>query len=336
MNETTQTAPAQSPPATAPENIPVSLRGFDDTAEAERFAHLIAYYLRELSRGIDLSDLDGVTIAHDYENALLELDRGFETSHKLTPSRSHAVGIAMTPQVLRDGKVKSHIVLNYPYVSPLGAESPDDLLADQAIHTLAHEAAHVEAASCFDRCFPGILLRQRCRDAWDAFRWQVILACYEEYTACRLSAPFGADPTSGIEDVFLQTLAKTKDDADKAVSDYFDHKDIDRVFAEVYGVHGTLLKFAAYHLGNRAGLGKDLNDLPDTAAALESSWFASHYHKLKSALDEIGNNHCVWETRDVFEVIGDLVDEMAMKSGIQPRLLSDGRLWIDVFEQPSV
>ncbi|WP_283843287.1 hypothetical protein [Bradyrhizobium hereditatis] len=35
-----------------------------------------------------MAALDGITIASDYAQALLQLNRGYETKHKLTPSES--------------------------------------------------------------------------------------------------------------------------------------------------------------------------------------------------------------------------------------------------------
>ncbi len=78
-------ATAPERPATAPENISVSLRGFDTEEHARAFGNLVAAYVRAISRYIDLSTLDGITIAGDYAQALLDLDRGYATTHKLTP-----------------------------------------------------------------------------------------------------------------------------------------------------------------------------------------------------------------------------------------------------------
>jgi hypothetical protein len=48
---------------------------------------------------------------YDYAQALASLNRGYEIKHVLTPSDGHAVGIAMTPSVIRDGRLMSHIVV---------------------------------------------------------------------------------------------------------------------------------------------------------------------------------------------------------------------------------
>lgn len=75
--------------------------------------------MSELSAAIDLTTLDGITIAFDYAQALLELDRGYETKHKLTPSDGIVLGVAMTRAVIGDGMIKSHMLFNAGILLPL-------------------------------------------------------------------------------------------------------------------------------------------------------------------------------------------------------------------------
>ncbi|QHO77779.1 hypothetical protein ACH79_39430 [Bradyrhizobium sp. CCBAU 051011] len=63
-----------------------SLRGFDTEEHARAFGNLATTYVHTFSRYIDLAELDGIAIAPDYALALLQLNRGYETKHKLTPS----------------------------------------------------------------------------------------------------------------------------------------------------------------------------------------------------------------------------------------------------------
>ena len=58
-------------------------------------------------------------MAYDYEQALLELDRGYPASIQLTPSKDRVIGVAMSPGVLRDGLYKRHLVFHARYVLPL-------------------------------------------------------------------------------------------------------------------------------------------------------------------------------------------------------------------------
>ncbi len=148
MNDSSK-ADAASPDAsdevalpTAPDGFGVSLRAFDTEENARTFGHLVGAYVRELSRHFDLASLDGITVAYDYAQALLDLDRGYATSFKLTPSDGIVLGVAMTPAVMRNGNLKSHMLFNADILRPLEDDKSD--LHGLALHTLAHECAHVE------------------------------------------------------------------------------------------------------------------------------------------------------------------------------------------------
>lgn len=261
-------------PQTAPESFTVSAQGFDTAERATQSAQLVGVYIRELSRHIDLCRLDGVTFAYDYKQALLDLDRGYVTSHRLTPSDEYAIGVAMTPSVIRDGIVKSHIVLHAGLAMAL--EDPECENYSLAFHTLAHECAHVEITHRFDTVFPNVLLQRVFNNAHDSFKSQISLACWDEYAATMISAPFGHDPTAGYEETFILLLNKTLPKANELIKAYRIHSDVGRVMAEVYGAYGDLMKVACYHLGNMAGRDISLKDLPRTMASLDGHCQSAH------------------------------------------------------------
>ncbi|MBR0995510.1 hypothetical protein JQ580_32845 [Bradyrhizobium japonicum] len=51
---------------------------------------------------------------------------------------------------------------------------------EQALHTLAHECAHVEVTGRFDTALPGILLQSKPGNAHAHYRWEIINACWDE------------------------------------------------------------------------------------------------------------------------------------------------------------
>lgn len=316
------------PPQSAPDSIPINVQCFDDAERSKEFGHLVGSFIRELSRYIDLNSLDGITIAANYEQALLELDRGYETKHELTPSEEHAIGVAMTPAVVRDGKIKSHIVLNASYATPLKNDAHEDF--DQALHLLAHECAHVEVTQRFNAAFPGSLLQRAPQDAHDAIRWQIILACWDEYAVTWISAPIGRDPTDGYEEVFIGALDKIKAQANELIKAYRLHRDINKVLFDVYGAYGDLMKFAAYHLGNLRGKDLALQDRPKTIKALEGHWFAPHLEKLDATLQNIAEDYGRWDDQECFEALGDLADELAVHGGMSVTHLGNGELHVDI------
>jgi hypothetical protein len=234
-------ADEQAPkPTTAPDGFNICARAFDTADRAQNLSSLIGTCIRELSRQFDLNRLDGVTVAYDYAQALLDLDRGYETTHQLTASETHVIGIAMTPSVIRDGILKSHVVLNAAYVSMLEDSKHEHFGA--ALHTIAHECAHVEVTHKFDNSFPDFLLRTKHADARSGYRWQVILACWDEYAATMFSAGFGTEPTEGYEDTFLKSLRDTRREANEHIKAYRLHGNIDQVLGDVYNGYGEMMK----------------------------------------------------------------------------------------------
>jgi len=303
-----------SRPPTAPETISVSLRGFDTEEQACAFGNLLAMYVRKLSRQIDLSTLDGMTVAFDYAQALLDLDRGYATSHKLTPSGRLAYGVAMTPAVMRDGKVKSHIIFHASVLLPL--EDPQHDLFKRALHTLAHECAHVEVTERFNAAFPGVILQSKAANAHDHYRWEIIKACWDEYAVTWICAPFGEESTIAYEETFIRALTETRPHANELIKAYRLHDNVQQITAEVYGAYGDLMKFTAYHLGNMAGLGLFIDDLPQTKAALDGHWFAPYFARMKTLCEDLTADYGKWSDRSKFEALGDLADEIVVDGGL--------------------
>lgn len=323
-----QTESAAERSTTVPDNYVISLRGFDTEDGAKQFSGILSFMVRELGRHIDLSNLDGITVAYDYAQALLDLERGYETSHKLTPSSEMAFGIAMTPAVKRDGRIKSHIVLHAGVVAPLA--NPESEHFGLALHTLAHECAHVEAKHCFDKCFPGMVLQKTHENAHQAFRWQIIDACWDEYIVTRISASIGDDPTEGYEETLSVALRETREKANNHIKAFRLHGDVAQVLAQVYGAYGELMRFASYLLGTMSGKGMTLFDLPKTAAALDGHWFSPYFERLDKVHSAIAANYGKWNDLSAFETLGDLADETVADGGVIISYRPNGQPYADI------
>lgn len=321
-------AEANRPPDTAPEQFSISLRGFQNEDRAKNVGNLIGSCIRELSRYIDLSGLDGVTIAFDYAQALRELDRGFETKRPLTPTDGEALGVAMTPRVIRDGNVKSHIVIRAGLVCFL--EDPKGERFKWALGALAHECAHVEITSRLDAAFPGFLLSKAHDNMLDSLRWQVILACWDEYAANWISATFDENRIEADETVFLRVLEKSRSQANTLIKEYRIHGDVTRILTEVFDVYGDLMKFACYQLGTMRGRALTLDDLPRTKAALTGHWFAPHFHRLNQLCRDIADSYGAWTDQETFEALGSLAEAIVAENGVIVTRRAGNDLWADI------
>ena len=117
------------PESTVPKDLQIHLRGFLNTDEANKVGNVVSEALVALGRYIKLDGLDGVTVAYDYPDALRLLDRGFQTSRELKPTTEGPIGIAMTPRVIRGGRVMSHIIVHAGILEPLTSpDSPEFIL----------------------------------------------------------------------------------------------------------------------------------------------------------------------------------------------------------------
>ncbi|WP_024680732.1 hypothetical protein [Pseudomonas syringae] len=311
-----------------PENFTITARGFSDEDSAKKLCTLVGEVVRKLGEKFDLIALDGVTVAVDYDQALLELDRGYETSHKLTATKSHVVGVAMTPSVIRQDELKSHIVLNAHHIWPLLEEDLESL--GHAIHILAHECAHVEVTNMFERCFPKVLLREQQCTILENFRWQVIFAAWDEFAVTAISAGIGEDQSDAYEETFINDLKKAEALSNDLIRAYRKHGSIDQILGEVYGCWGSVLKFAAYHLGNLAGCGLSWSEREKTMEALSDHWFLPYFERMDEACREIFSQYGKWEDRSSFAMISDIVDDLVERAGLIWTDMGNGRLWVDI------
>lgn len=292
--------------------IAISVRGMEEE-HGKTLAYCVGAYLGELGRHINLERLDGVTIATDYHQALLDLDRGYETTYRLTASSELVEGIAMTPSVIRDGVLKSHMVINAAFIEAL--PNHEDECYPHALHLLAHESAHVEITMMTDRAFPNTLLRTAYEDAADAFEGRAESACWDEYAACRIAAPFGRDPLDDYMDSFILHLEETKKRADDCIERYRTDYDHDRIITEVTGYYGNLIKVGAYLLGHMDGRELALDDVSLVKEALSGHWYAPYFERLHIALVQLWKNYGQWEHRSDFAPIGEIATEVLGEGG---------------------
>ena len=124
-----------------------------------------------------------MTVAHDYERALASLDRGFASPVALVPSNNDGVGVAMNVPVIREGRVRSHLVLHAGIGYSLLCGEEEKIRV--ALYTLAHEAAHVHDQAQREQAIPGIALNQLRMSAEDWYLFGASCACWDEYAACR-------------------------------------------------------------------------------------------------------------------------------------------------------
>src|ERR1035438_9556181 len=109
--------------------------------EARKVGETVLFFLKVFGAFLQLDGLEVVTVADDYNAALAKIERGFETNAPLTPTNDEfGTGTAMAVPVLRNGAIKTHIVMYSGLARALTL--PDHELYPLSVHLLAHETAH--------------------------------------------------------------------------------------------------------------------------------------------------------------------------------------------------
>jgi len=309
---------------TIPSDLQFSARMFPDEDYAKEAMYKLHSVLSVISQSIDLTNLDGVTVAFDYDEALADLDRGYETTYTLTATKGVAIGVAMAPTVIRDGVIKTHLVLNANYaLSILEGPGEETEYFWQSLHLIAHECAHVEVTAAFDKSFPGFLLQKTHSNILDNMRWQVILATWDEYAVCRIAGSIGDDPVEGYLETLVKVLGDTRGQCCELIKAYRTHGDVGQIVGEVYGKLGDLLKYSSYFVGAAAAQETPETHPPALTDEAEFGWFSPFYERLIEMQEALWNEFGRWKNLDAFEAIGDILEDMAESIGVEASRESD-------------
>lgn len=286
----------------------------------QRLLAALTEKLAWISQGIDLRGLEGVGAHLHYEQALRGLDRGFGRASTQDSSSNTAIesnpgfdGGRAIP-VLRDGQIKSHIILNAPYMLPLRDQSAPG--HNQSVHLLAHECAHAEVIETLAQKFAGELFVQDPGGLHASLRRLAIMRCWNEYGACWIAASYGEDPTLRYELNFQRHLEIVTQRARDLVADYRNHANLERVLIEVHLAYARLMVLGSYLLGALNGTGRTWRDLPGTAKLLSGSWYAPYFERLDVALADLAAANGTWVDLAGFQVIADIADELMNLGGV--------------------
>ncbi|WP_368300939.1 hypothetical protein [Kluyvera sichuanensis] len=306
----------------------LNVSGYAKEEDARTAGNNVGEVIRALSDFIDLSYLDGVTISYEYENALLSLDRGIDTETKLKPSSGDVVGVAMTPMVMRNRSVKSHIVLNAAFIEGILDKNYQGDEFQQALAIIAHECGHVSNCGAFDRSFPGRALKHRYSDIHENLRGECWLSVIDEYCATRLAGNIGLDNNKLYEESFILCSEKLYLNIKKSKFEYRFHQNVDKTLNEVYEQISTALKLTAYYLGDCAA--KDIDYSTSNWLKNEDLiWLQPHIANLNKACVDVFDNYGKWESISEMNAVSDVLDQIARECGVNIRKVDKG-FWVDI------
>ncbi|MDH4993163.1 hypothetical protein QEZ48_20310 [Aquamicrobium lusatiense] len=142
MTEHAEPETEQQDPSFRLPDFQITFRDCADQETAERIAPIVNGIVKGMAEFLPLERLDGFTFANDYAAALAELDRGFGATSALTATQEDfGVGVAMSPTIMRNGIIKTRVVMGAWFAHALIGDSDED--RSLAVHTIAHELGHV-------------------------------------------------------------------------------------------------------------------------------------------------------------------------------------------------
>src|SRR5664280_1541449 len=312
-------------PSTMPP-IGVDLIGYATEEFARSVGDVINGWLHLFGKILNLKRLNQVVVSYNYNEALAGVNQGASVSGPLKPTNDEiAVGIAMTPTVLRDGEAMSVMVLNAVCMEILVvAETPENaVLREQMIYILAHECGHVHDLDVRATSMPDIILKQRLSFR-DGILFGIASRCWDEYIACRLSAFIAMESAlRPLEDTFCSALERARDRANAAIRQYRMHADVSGVTKEVSDIYERVMVYAAYMVGHIDGIEGEVTALvPKAMDALERQpYLKPFFSRLCDELRAMHGTYGQWRGLEIYEPLKQLADDLLKAGGIdiQPR-----------------
>lgn len=323
----------EEPQSTLP-MIQISMCGFTDQQGAECVGREMIHILREVGKYIDISTLEGVTIAVDYDDALRNINRGVEGLPPETRTNDEGLaGVGKSIVVMRDGAVRTHIVFSAGPICAIAvkeAERADDDYRT-AVAIIAHECAHVAENAFRKSHFPGVHFRRTTGHFIRDHQQHFAEAWWEEYVVCRLSAGFAVHEEGRFRANLGLRLRDCRLKVRDAIRSYRLHRDVIRVFNEVGGIVLEPLRIASYWIGQIDGM-SETGILRDVAGDVptEDQAFIGAIERLARQL------RCLWETRGEWENYDALIDlgalgfDLLEQFGVHATPRPDGQAYINV------
>ena len=314
-------------PAVAPAYT-VHFHSCADETTAEKIAATLRIITDNLVHMMPLGRLDGITFSHDIAVSLRDLDRGFLAGAPLQPTREdYGTGVAMAPLVVRDGVIKSHIVIQ----GEIGHEliSDDETHWRLALHTVARQLAFAASAQILDEALPGVLLR-KFDERYDGFLYGAAHSAWTGYFSSRASAGLYAEAGAPQRELLSAVLHRASSDIPAARLAYQFHGNLDQFLEVVMPRIGDILQFCGTVLGHYDGLERSILDNSAILAALERSGLREWITLFDNELSHLWDRRGHWASFDEFLTLNRHVERLLWQYGIFPWRTEDGRISVAV------
>ncbi|WP_259664070.1 MULTISPECIES: hypothetical protein [Rhizobium] len=319
-------------PSTMPD-IKVEVLGIQNEYGAECLRLGMTDLVREIGRYIEISTLDGITVAVDYDAALRTLVRGIEgVRAEERTNDAGFVGVGKSVVVKRGDEFKTHIVLLADPVCVLAFAEEDRDVDDlrTALAIICHECAHVEEHADRDRQFPGVLVGYRARTYIGKLEQQFAESFWGEYAVCRTSAPWARNEEKRFRDNLATRLMDARGKAREAIRSYRIHGDVERVLQEAGAALLEPLRMASYLFGHLDGIAE--GELVDIALELTGAdpAISAAIVELVSQMRILWARRGNWESYEELMALGETAVKLIQVCGVHATPQPNGTAYINV------
>jgi len=325
------TTETQGPPA--PSNLmhPYSVisSGTDQT-KAEAIARVVGMVVDACAPYLPLSKLESIIFPQDYPAALRNLDRGFETRTPLEGTETESkIGIAMAPLVIRDGEVRSCIVMR-AWLGEALLKPEDDGTFQFVLHTLSSMLARVALADFIDTSLPGVLL-QPMADTWNAMLFEHIYAAISNYFSARIAAELFPQANNGHRELFLAALESANENIPKERLAYRQHANLDAFLDVAIRSLGDVLIHSASLLGHHDGMGRDgLDEDEHLLSALRATGLEQWIRIYRQDLVIVFGRRGQWTSIEEFTVLVGHLERLMWQFMIFPWRTDTGAVQVEI------
>lgn len=237
--------------------------GVESEAVAYQIGSVTKATIQEMARHLPLYNLDGLTFAANFVEALAKLDRGCVSLSPTKPtSLDHAKGVAMAVEVVRESKPKKHIVVDLGFAADL--ISGDSTAQQTVLGVLVKMLASVAHATLYKGSLGNAALPP---DAVSRLIHSAASSAPELYFTARESAFVAPDMGQIYAQLVVDGFAHARDVVTKERLRYRVTYDLDGLLRVSLTCVKAILEQAANWLGHRDGVPEGAkfkgDDLPD-------------------------------------------------------------------------
>jgi hypothetical protein len=330
-------APDPAPPLTTPvmsdkplpsASVPTFTIHFLNCAEqatAETIAANVFYLTNEASQVMQLSRLDGMTFARDYESAVSNFDGGFASASLQTIDEGYAIGVAKNLGVLRDGMNKTHIILRSEIGYALIGDNPAN--SRQAAQTIFAQLERISSSQAFAERFPEVKID----DPLESFLFYIADEIWRNYFSARAGASIYPEVGGGYCEMLDATLHRAHQNLVKARVEYRSTNDMDALMQMAIPRVSEILNFSATVLGHFAGCA---TSFVESQASLLTTLQKLGLHDwiilFDSELSSLWSQGTQWKSINEFLSLNRHVERLFWQHGLFPWKTDDGLIRVEV------